>query len=171
MMQSIAQAAKSAGGSFLAFAFYLSVSAGGDLVTAPEFANGLGLVSGAAANFLLQKRAFGATLAACSGGAGATLVRYWLAEFAIVASQQGLFVLGLHALLPTQVAADGSARHLRMTTEESLLYLRVIAQVGAFFAISFPLRKYWVFRTAKVQASQNAVLQQSRTCIPPELRK
>ena len=62
------------------------------------YANGVGLAAGAALNFVLQRKAFAANLAACHGGVRGTLIRYWTAECIIVSTQQSLFVLGLRLL-------------------------------------------------------------------------
>eukprot|EP00927_Polykrikos_kofoidii_P065688 TRINITY_DN61421_c0_g1_i1.p1 TRINITY_DN61421_c0_g1~~TRINITY_DN61421_c0_g1_i1.p1 ORF type:complete len:286 (-),score=50.40 TRINITY_DN61421_c0_g1_i1:105-857(-) len=89
-------ALRSVGGSLAAFGTFVGTSACADQWTTPERANAIGLAFGAALNFLLQRRAFGANLLAeCKGGPRATVLRYALAEAVIVGSQQGLFVLGV----------------------------------------------------------------------------
>eukprot|EP00929_Paragymnodinium_shiwhaense_P097378 TRINITY_DN59084_c0_g1_i1.p2 TRINITY_DN59084_c0_g1~~TRINITY_DN59084_c0_g1_i1.p2 ORF type:complete len:197 (+),score=34.01 TRINITY_DN59084_c0_g1_i1:137-727(+) len=153
------QAARSIGGSLGAFATYLGVSACADLCLDPATANATGIAAGATLNFALQRRAFGATLAACRGGAQATFLRYCLAEAAIIGSQQGLFVCGLRwlgngsALVPAaaapavQHAAEPDAQVASPSSldEKSLMALRVASQGIVFVVLSFPIRKYWVF--------------------------
>ncbi|CAJ1429859.1 unnamed protein product [Effrenium voratum] len=89
-------------------------------------------------NFVLQRQSF-----APGAGLHAALVkRYLMAEALIVTIQQGLFV----TLLETRPYLAC------LSSEEAwqLGALRMVSQAGVFFAVSFPLRKNWVFAASEL---------------------
>eukprot|EP00931_Biecheleriopsis_adriatica_P033978 TRINITY_DN19679_c0_g1_i1.p1 TRINITY_DN19679_c0_g1~~TRINITY_DN19679_c0_g1_i1.p1 ORF type:complete len:148 (-),score=23.46 TRINITY_DN19679_c0_g1_i1:62-505(-) len=137
----LVQAAKSAGGGLAAFTTYMATSSLGDHFTTPEIANCVGLAAGASLNFALQRRAFAANLAACRGGVRGTLLRYWIAEGIIVTSQQSLFVGGLSLLRGIEMTSEKKPK----VEDSAVLGIRAASQTLVFGAVSFPLRRYWVF--------------------------
>lgn len=183
----LGQAARSIGGSLAAFTAFLSVSTCADYWTTPENATALGILSGASLNFTLQRRAFGATLASCRGGAKATLLRYCIADIIIMGLQQGIFTWSLRAVQSSDTPARGSKAPpspravgsdvpsigrpsgfvaggapddaldgcaaadvpsgdgTAAASRQTLLALRMASQVTVFLAVSFPLRRHWVF--------------------------
>eukprot|EP00435_Cladocopium_sp_Y103_P027069 s1441_g6.t1 len=99
-------------------------------------ANALGLAAAASVNFMMQRRSFapGAVLNS------SLLKRYVLAEALIVSIQQVFFL----TLLETRPFLA----HLGNVSQENpwlLGGLRMASQAMVFVAVSFPLRKYWVF--------------------------
>mmetsp|Transcript_62756 Transcript_62756/g.127505 ORF Transcript_62756/g.127505 Transcript_62756/m.127505 type:complete len:160 (+) Transcript_62756:50-529(+) len=130
------QASSSALGSFAAFCSYLGVCHFADALMPASQANALGLAAAASVNFMMQRRSFapGAVLNS------SLLKRYVLAEALIVSIQQVFFL----TLLETRPFLA----HLGHVSQEDpwlLGGLRMASQAMVFVAVSFPLRKYWVF--------------------------
>jgi hypothetical protein len=125
---------KSSVASVASFGGYLGTAALCDRPLGSESANMVGLGVSAGGNFYMQMKAF-ATAAAPRyvGGVQAMVLRYIAAEATIVASQHGLFVAASRAYTPE--------------TSEGLTAVRAFAQLSVFPVLSFPIRKYWVFRT------------------------
>lgn len=86
-------------------------------------------------NLLVQRCVFapGATLRAVLG-------RFLIAEGLIMAAQQGMFLylLSLRARYYPVLAHTERDAHV-------LLMLRLVTQASVFAAVSFPLRRHWVF--------------------------
>eukprot|EP00747_Dinoflagellata_sp_TGD_P169529 gnl/TRDRNA2_/TRDRNA2_198733_c0_seq1.p2 gnl/TRDRNA2_/TRDRNA2_198733_c0~~gnl/TRDRNA2_/TRDRNA2_198733_c0_seq1.p2 ORF type:complete len:143 (-),score=20.72 gnl/TRDRNA2_/TRDRNA2_198733_c0_seq1:83-511(-) len=130
------QAAKSVGGSLVAFGSYFATATTADMTMDPQYANGLGLGVAATVNMALQRSAFAPGRAFCQK----VVARYLAAEGLILAMQQGTFV----ASLPSR---DKVAAVLRVGDDDPrvLMALRAATQAAVFAAVSFPVRRYWVF--------------------------
>jgi hypothetical protein len=126
---------KSSVASVASFGGYLGTAALCDRPLGSERANIVGLGVSAGGNFYLQMKAFACAAAPrYVGGFQAMVARYLVAEATIVASQHGLFVTASRAYPPE--------------TTEGLTAVRAFAQLSVFPVLSFPIRKYWVFRAA-----------------------
>mmetsp|Transcript_31350 Transcript_31350/g.73124 ORF Transcript_31350/g.73124 Transcript_31350/m.73124 type:complete len:184 (+) Transcript_31350:194-745(+) len=132
------QAARSAGGSMMAFGSFLATSRMADEVFEPKLANGVGLAIGSAVNLLFQLRVF-----APGSSMESVLVRYLLAEATILSVQQGVFLVlfGLRERIADTLA-------IAENDELLLAGLRIASQASVFAGLSFPLRRYWVFANA-----------------------
>jgi len=139
----VAQALRSAVGSCATFGVYLGTSTYLDDYVGPVSSNAIGIAVGATINFGLQLQAFGARLQHCRGGPLSTCLRYGIAEFMIVTSQQASFVGGMH--LMQRYDHWKSDAHEVLGEKYKIMGLRGVSQAAVFTGISFPLRKHWVF--------------------------
>mmetsp|Transcript_13049 Transcript_13049/g.24673 ORF Transcript_13049/g.24673 Transcript_13049/m.24673 type:complete len:167 (+) Transcript_13049:67-567(+) len=141
------QVSSSALGSFAAFCSYIGVCHYADDVLDPGRANALGLATAASVNFMLQRFSFapGADLS------GAMLRRYLVAEAIIVSVQQSFFL----CLLPVRLHL---ASGMGISPEDPRLMatLRAASQASVFLAVSFPLRKHWVFAASQLPLHSRA---------------
>mmetsp|Transcript_9101 Transcript_9101/g.21603 ORF Transcript_9101/g.21603 Transcript_9101/m.21603 type:complete len:168 (+) Transcript_9101:59-562(+) len=135
------QVSTSAIGSFAAFCSYIGVCHYADSLLDPGQANALGLATAASVNFMLQRQSF----APGAGFTGSLLKRYLLAEAIIVSVQQGFFMCLLPARLYLASLADVSPEDPRL-----MAALRAASQAAIFLAVSFPLRKHWVFTASQL---------------------
>ncbi|CAE8613711.1 unnamed protein product [Polarella glacialis] len=112
----------------------------------PGRANCAGLAVGASLNFVLQRRAFapGASMGR------AMLGRYLAAEAIILSLQHFLFlsVLPARSQLALRLGSDVAEDDPRL-----LAALRAGSQAMVFGAVSFPLRRYWVFAATTAGAA------------------
>eukprot|EP00812_Abedinium_dasypus_P011849 NODE_5392_length_585_cov_280.269811.p2 GENE.NODE_5392_length_585_cov_280.269811~~NODE_5392_length_585_cov_280.269811.p2 ORF type:complete len:143 (-),score=38.60 NODE_5392_length_585_cov_280.269811:139-567(-) len=138
------QVVGSAVGSVVSFGAFLGTATAADYVIDPGAANLLGLFVGAAMNMGMQRRVFLPRATLCR----AMVVRYCSAECLILGLQQYLFVQLLPFRDTVSSMMELGGRLPKRHEDDGILLgtLRSGSQAVVFAAVSFPLRRYWVFK-------------------------